>query len=128
MTEIIEKRGIETTKPSRSEELKMVFFWVWTLFSIVIFLVILTAFLIPQDVIASILPPCPQLVRTGKPCPLCGMTRAFYAISSLDFETALEFHKYSILLFIVFFVNQLVFVVVIVRQFFQRLKLRSTTQ
>ena len=35
---------------------------------------------------------CPFLAMTGLPCPTCGMTRAWIAALSLDYQTAFSYH------------------------------------
>ena len=38
---------------------------------------------------------CPFLWLTGKPCPLCGLTRAFCALAKGDWQQAIHFHALS---------------------------------
>jgi len=35
---------------------------------------------------------CPFLFITGIPCPLCGMTRAFFSVFRLDFKSSFYYH------------------------------------
>ena len=35
---------------------------------------------------------CPLLAWTGLPCPTCGMTRAWIAALSMEFQTAYSYH------------------------------------
>ena len=43
---------------------------------------------------------CPFVLLTGYPCPLCGMTRAFFALFRGDLSTAWQLHAFSVLLVI----------------------------
>ena len=44
---------------------------------------------------------CPFVLLTGYPCPLCGMTRAFFALFRGDFKTAWELHPFACILVVV---------------------------
>ena len=46
------------------------------------------------------LPPCPFLVVTGQPCPLCGGTRAFAQMWQGDLAGAARFHPLGPALFV----------------------------
>jgi hypothetical protein len=46
------------------------------------------------------LPPCPFLVVTGQPCPLCGGTRAFAQMWQGDLAGAARFHPLGPVLFV----------------------------
>ncbi len=35
---------------------------------------------------------CPFYFITGIPCPMCGMTRAFFSVFKLDFKSSFYFH------------------------------------
>lgn len=39
-----------------------------------------------------VLPPCPFLVLTGQPCPLCGATRGYAAVWRGDLGSAVRYH------------------------------------
>lgn len=46
---------------------------------------------------------CPFYWFTGRPCPLCGITRAFCALAKGHWSEALRFHALSPLAFVMFF-------------------------
>ena len=45
------------------------------------------------------LPPCSFLVRTGYPCPSCGLTTSMAAMSHLQFRAAFQAQPFGVLLF-----------------------------
>jgi len=59
--------------------------------------VVLVSFVIrPEDIEAGRLwlsPPCTYRVLFGHPCPTCGMTRAFAALSHGDLDAALRYNR-----------------------------------
>jgi hypothetical protein len=46
---------------------------------------------------------CPFYWLTGRPCPLCGLTRAFCALAKGHWSQALHFHALSPLAFVMLF-------------------------
>jgi hypothetical protein len=46
---------------------------------------------------------CPFYLLTGRPCPFCGLTRAFCAIAKGHLDKAVHFHALSPLAFVLFF-------------------------
>lgn len=77
---------------------------VWRLLSLGSGVVLLLPFVIPQTALASWIPPCEWQIR-GKACPLCGMTTAFYLLSSGDLTGALAENPFSLALYLCLVVN-----------------------
>lgn len=48
----------------------------------------------------AVLPPCPFLLLTGHPCPLCGATRGYSAMWRGDPAAAFRYHPLAPLLFL----------------------------
>ncbi len=48
---------------------------------------------VPADRLAAAVPSCERIAREGLPCPACGLTRSFYAMSSGETETAKSHHR-----------------------------------
>lgn len=59
------------------------------------------------------------------PCPACGMTRAFIAILSLDFKTAISYNILSIPLFLIIIIS---FIINIIDIIFNKKYLDKITQ
>lgn len=72
-----------------------------------------TAFLLllpcvlPQGALSAWVPACEGALQ-GKPCPLCGMTTAFYLIASGDVPGALAANPASLALYLGFILNLMV--------------------
>ena len=46
---------------------------------------------------------CPFYWLTARPCPLCGITRAFFALAKVHWTQAIQFHALSPLAFVMLF-------------------------
>jgi len=77
---------------------------VWRLLSLASGAIVLLPFWLPQATLSSWIPACPSQLQ-GAPCPLCGMTRAFYLISDGDFAGALAANPMSLGLYLCLVVN-----------------------
>jgi len=64
---------------------------------------------VDSQTLHGIFPPCPQLAKTGHPCPVCGMTRAFIAIAAGDPDAARRYNSFSIALYDLFLANAALF-------------------
>jgi hypothetical protein len=69
---------------------------VWLVFAILSSAVVAAPLIVPETWVARLVPMCESRRQTGKPCILCGMTTAFYAIGRADFSGALSAHSSSI--------------------------------
>lgn len=76
----------------------------WRLLSLGTGLVLLLPFLIPQGRLSGWIPPCEAQLQ-GDSCPLCGMTTAFYLLSSGDLPGALAANPMSLALYVCLLVN-----------------------
>ena len=70
------------------------------LFAMITGIPVIVSFLFPINAMPLI--PCTFLKLTGYPCPFCGFTRAFWSMSSGDFQSALGNTPLAVLLYIVF--------------------------
>jgi hypothetical protein len=73
---------------------------VWFLFAGVSSAVVAAPLIVPETWIARVVPMCESRRQTGKPCALCGMTTAFYAIGRADLAGALSAHSLSVGLYL----------------------------
>ena len=81
---------------------------VWIVLSVVVLCAIAAPAVLPPPLVRDISPTCQSLLRTGRPCPLCGMTEAFISIAHGRLAEALEANRSSLLLYVLFVVNELV--------------------
>ena len=68
-------RSVRRVNMTRAE-LRCAALIVWLILSGGILLIMLVAFVVPPDIIATVVPEC-EWHKIGKKCPLCGMTTAF---------------------------------------------------
>lgn len=94
-----------------ASELVLALRLVWRILSLGTVLVLLTPFLLSQSTLGSVLPAC-EAKLAGGACALCGMTTAFYRLSSGDISGALEANPLSLALYLALVVNLTVFVAV----------------
>lgn len=84
---------------------------VWRLLSLGTGLLLLIPFVIPARVLSAWIPACEWQAK-GTPCPLCGMTTAFYRLSTGDVSGALAANPMSLGLSACLVVNLMVFLAV----------------
>ena len=90
---------------------------VWLIVSLLVTVILLLPFVVSQEALGRVLPPCQRVVTEHKECLTCGMTTAFYRISRLDFKGAMRANRGSIPLFCLFFFNEALFSFVLVAMF-----------
>jgi len=80
---------------------------VWIVLSVVVLCAIAAPAVLPPPLVRDISPTCQSLLRTGRPCPLCGMTEAFISIAHGRLAEALDANRFSLLLYALFVMNEL---------------------
>ena len=65
----------------------------WIIITSIIFILLISPFLFPGDVLLSISPPCESKTILGQECFLCGMTKSFISISQGNFYQAYRLNK-----------------------------------
>jgi len=80
----------------------------WFVYSVIIFLVLLTPFVLSGKTIERITPKCAWRVRYHKPCPACGLTTGFRLISAGQFRRAEALNRYSLPLYTLFLLNEII--------------------
>lgn len=78
----------------------------WIFYSVLIFFIIIAAFLFPENIINNT-PLCESKSLNQAECFMCGMTHAFSAIAGGDFNSAVSYNRASIPLFALFCINSL---------------------
>ena len=86
---------------------------VWGISGIVLLVPLASPYLLSDSEIFAITPVCVSRELYGESCILCGMTRGFIEISRGNLEKAREFNVYSVLLYGIFALNEMVLVVFI---------------
>ncbi len=89
----------------RRSEWKLIGLFVWFIVSVVIFVVLLLPFVVPQHQLAQYIPECEWQTRFQKPCAFCGMSTAFYAISRGDLTGAYCLNPLSLYIYSAFVLN-----------------------
>ncbi len=97
------RRGQKVILP---QEIRMAVTSVWVIVSAILLSALLASCLLPDRVLISLSTAC-QLQHNQQPCALCGMTRAFMAISQGRLDQATTFNRWSVALYGSFLVNGL---------------------
>ena len=101
---------------SRRSELILAGVLVWSILSIGVFIILLLPFVVPQHQLAQLpIAECVWQARFHKPCVFCGMTTAFYAISSGDLAQAHRLNPLSLYIYAIFLLNTVCVVISIKR-------------
>ena len=82
----------------------------WGVISLVILLVLISPFVLPENTIYKISSFCRSANHTDKGCILCGATNAFVNISRGNFGLAAKSNLLSIFIYIFFVLNEMVFI------------------
>ncbi len=106
-------------------ELGRAAFAVWAILSGVILLILLIPFVAPADFTTGLVPEC-EWKRKGKECPLCGMTKAFMAISKGEMEEAVEANRFSLWVYGSFVANECFLLAALATRIRRRRRLAST--
>jgi hypothetical protein len=88
-------------------EIRSAIFVVWIIVSVVILLILLAPFALSMDTLKAIVPVCEWKAKYNRECPLCGMTRSFVYISHGDFTQARDQNRWSVHLYAIFLVNEI---------------------
>jgi len=89
-------------------EIKLALSIVWLVVSLIILMTLITPFILSDDTIFALSPKCEWKTKYNKVCPLCGMTRSFIFISQGKFSQAVMRNKFSIYLYFIFILNEIV--------------------
>ena len=90
---------------NRQSELMLAGLLVWLILSVGILMILVLPSVVPQHQLAQLIPECSWQSQFHKPCAFCGMTTAFYAISSGDFVQAHRLNPLSLYMYSVFLLN-----------------------
>jgi hypothetical protein len=90
------------------KQVKVALFVVWIVLSGIILTILIVSFLLPAASVNAIVPKCEWKIKFNKPCPLCGMTTSFLAISRGRFKEADAANGLGIYLFSLFVSNEIV--------------------
>lgn len=99
------------------KQFKCAIFVVWIILSGVIFFILVAPFLFTVKTINVTSPKCEWKVKYNRECALCGMTRGFIHISHGDLIEASISNKFSIYLYFLFVVNDVVAMYVLIKMF-----------
>ena len=90
-------------------ELKFSLFLVWSILSMIIFFILIAPLFLSQDSILKLAPDCVSRTKYNKGCLLCGMSRAFIAISKGNLGVAYSANKAALPTYLTFALNEIFF-------------------
>ncbi|MDO4729109.1 MAG: DUF2752 domain-containing protein [Bacteroidota bacterium] len=93
-----------------NKELKQAIKIIWILSAVVSSLIFVILWSVDNENIMTITPTC-EFKKMGKECFLCGSTRAFCNIKTMNLDKAYQLNRFSIFLFIIMIMNILIFIV-----------------
>ncbi|MBK7255186.1 MAG: DUF2752 domain-containing protein [Ignavibacteria bacterium] len=106
-------------------ELKFSLKVIWIIFSVLVLFILMLTFFNPELLISKA-PVCISKSLSGEECFMCGSTRAFAEISAGRFEKASELNRMSIIVYLFFVINEIIFFTFIIK--FIILKFTSVKQ
>jgi hypothetical protein len=92
------------------DQIRVAAWWVWAVLTLVFAATLAAPAILPESRVMRLTPVCERKARTGRDCPLCGMTHAFLSISRAQFHTASNQNAGSLPLYAALFVNEGLFV------------------
>jgi Protein of unknown function (DUF2752) len=90
-----------------SHQLRVSLYWSWIAISVLLLIAVLLPLVAPASWVHELAPRCLWKARFGRPCPACGLTTAFLAISRGAWGEAAHSNAAGIPLFTGFAVNSL---------------------
>ncbi len=90
-----------------AQEFRIAITSAWLIVSAILLLILLSFHLVPDNASISLSAACQIQHHNQEPCPLCGMTRAFLAISNGKLDQASAFNSFSIALYGIILANGL---------------------
>lgn len=110
-----------------AREIKIAMTSVWLIVSAISLLVLVAFYVVPDDALITLSAACQLPHHHHEPCPLCGMTRAFIAITHGDLDQATTCNRWSVALYGVMLANGLLTTIVLVSRIRTMLLLYSVT-
>ena len=107
-----------------AREVKIVAVSIWLLISAIILLVIIAPYIFSEKAILSMSEKLKSEHPDGKSCSLCGMTRAFIAISEGDFDKALKLNHLSVWLYLMLCFEDVLMALFIMQWLYKNFPLR----
>ena len=92
---------------------------VWTIYSIIILLILIIPFFISQNNLSTVIPTCSAKLN-GDKCAACGMTTSFFFISKFDYKSAIDINKNSLILYCIFLINSIIYLIFVFRSLFKK--------
>ena len=89
------------------QEIRIAIISVWLIVSAILLLVLLSFIILPDRILMPLGAACQLQHSNLEPCPLCGMTRAFIAVSHGRFHQAITLNSWSLVLYSTILVNEL---------------------
>ena len=86
---------------------RLAFLAAWAVISGAMLAAALLPWFVPQAALGSVIPECEWQSRQGRPCPLCGLTAAFYHNAAGEWRTASRANAASLPLYLFFWANGL---------------------
>lgn len=96
------------------QEIRIAISSVWLIVSAILLLALLAFYLVPDGALISLSAACQLQHHNQEICPLCGMTRAFIAISHGKLDQATTFNRWSVALYGILLANGLLTAVFLV--------------
>jgi len=100
----------------RKSKISLALWITWLIVSGIILAVLVAPFLVSAETVGAIVPECEWKAKYGRECAFCGMTHAFIFISGGRFGQALDANKFSILLYCVLVLNELVLILFLAKR------------
>ena len=104
---ICEMRFKNNEQQTFIRDLKKALMISWIIITYIIFILLISPFLFPEDVLLAISPSCVSKTILGQECFLCGMTKSFINISQGNFYQAYRMNNFGIYLYLIFCLNVL---------------------
>ncbi|MEX0997143.1 MAG: DUF2752 domain-containing protein [Flavobacteriaceae bacterium] len=95
--------------PFKLPELKKAIYIVWGIVAVIGQLLVIIPFVVSENVLLKTTPVCTAAISEEGSCVFCGLTRGFVALSNGMIEEALLWNQYSLLIFLFFIINFIVF-------------------